>query len=330
MKEKRDEILLKIIDLYIKSGQPVSSKQLISEYKLAVSSATIRNIMADLENEGFLEKTHTSSGRIPSISGYKFFAEHSKSKTNELLESKLKEIFSKRYLSIDVTLDEAAKAINEIIGLTLVTSSNVNTEVLKSIQLIELNNYSATIILVTSTGQVANKTIDLTNFQDIKLEDVRIAIRLFKERLINTSLINLREKALALKPILSKYIKNYETILQSFIGNVFEFENKNHVYGKSNIIKQEGIDRLHLTQILDLIENNSIWNMIESKVEEDETLKIDVRNSNISLISKKIFVNNTTKEISVIGSNRMDYISAKSAIALLESFIKPKFSKKNN
>lgn len=321
MNQKHKEILLKIVELYIENGLPVSSKQLIKEYNLDVSSATIRNVMSKLEFEGFLEKTHVSSGRIPSNIGYKFFAEHSETKQNEILEIKLRDIFSKRHLSIDSTLDEAARAINQIIGLTLVTSTNIDTETLKSIQFVEIADpNAATIVLVTSSGNVTSKIIQIENMS-MNLNDIKVAIRLFKERLLDTPLKDLSKKALTLKQILSKSIKNYEIVLQTFVGNVFEFEIKNHIYGKSHIIKHEGIDRESLLKILELIEHHSIWNIIEGKIGEEETLKIDVRSDNVSLISKKIVLNKTTKEISVIGSNRMDYKSAKSAINLLENFL---------
>ena len=70
---RRDLILKYIVDYYIKTAQPVGSHTLIEEYNLPYSSATIRNEMSELEHMGLIEKTHTSSGRIPSTKGYKYY-----------------------------------------------------------------------------------------------------------------------------------------------------------------------------------------------------------------------------------------------------------------
>ena len=73
---RRDTILKLIVEYFIKNAQPVGSQTLIQEYGLEYSSATIRNEMQSLEELGYLEKTHTSSGRVPSSEGYKYYIEH--------------------------------------------------------------------------------------------------------------------------------------------------------------------------------------------------------------------------------------------------------------
>lgn len=69
-------ILQVIIDDFIRSGQPVGSRTLSKKHQIAFSSATIRNEMADLEELGYIEKTHVSSGRVPSEKGYRYYVDH--------------------------------------------------------------------------------------------------------------------------------------------------------------------------------------------------------------------------------------------------------------
>ena len=69
-------ILKYIVELFVKTAQPVGSQYLIEQYNLNYSSATIRNDMMELENMGFLEKTHTSSGRVPSAKGYRYYIDN--------------------------------------------------------------------------------------------------------------------------------------------------------------------------------------------------------------------------------------------------------------
>ena len=322
MTNRQEDFLKKIIELYIEKGVPVSSQALIERYDLKYSSATIRNEMYFLEKSDFLEKAHTSSGRIPSTFGFKYFVNNLVDKEDDFFEERLKDIFAKRRMSIDLTLDKAAEAISEMAGLTLVTSTHETDELLKSIQLTPISDSVATIVLVTSTGRVESKLFEMNDL--VKIEDVRIAIRLFKERLTNTPLRELSARIEALEPILSKTVKNYEAIIQTFMNKIFDFHNKitNKVYGGNELISNEGIKRKDLAQLVDLMESNSIWTSIEGKLDEDETIKIDIRPNNTSIMSKKVIGSGISKEISIVGSNRMNYSKAKQAIKILEDIIK--------
>lgn len=323
MTERQQEFLKKIIETYIESGEPVGSKNFISKFKLNISSATVRNEMAALEEMGYLDKSHTSSGRIPSRMGYEYYAKHLANKEDKNLSSKLEDVFAQRRVSIDMTLDEAAKAITDMAGLTLVTTNSETDELMKSIQLTPINDKMATIVIVTSAGRVESKIIELNSM--VALEDVRIAVRLFKERLLDSRLRELGPKVEALSPILKKNIKNYEAIIQAFVVKVFDFHNKiqNKVYGNTNIVKSD-IKRDDLAKLLELMQTQSIWSSIEGNLDEDENLKIEVREDNTSILSKKIMTGNHSTEVSVVGANRMDYAEAKQALKLLQKFLENK------
>ena len=75
MDERKRKVLQAIVEEYINSAEPVSSNAIMNKYDLNCSSATIRNEMADLEKGGFLDKVHTSSGRVPSAKGYRFYVD---------------------------------------------------------------------------------------------------------------------------------------------------------------------------------------------------------------------------------------------------------------
>lgn len=323
MTPRQKEYFKEVVELYIEQGQPISSSLLIEKKNIKISSATIRNEMNNLEKEGYLQKAHISSGRVPTVAGYKYYAENiAKSNQNEEMEKRLKDIFSKRRVSIDMTLDQAAAAISDIAGLTLVTSSTENKELMRSIQLTPIDDKRATIVIVTSTGRVQSKLLDYGNY--IEVEDIRIAVRLFKERLVDTPLKEIGDKIESLMPMLEKLLKNYEEVIQAFIQQVFDFHTKkvNKVFGNSNIIKAEEIKREDLVQLIELIENKSIWNSIEGKIDEDESIKIDIRSNNTSIISKKIELKDlTSREISIVGSNRIDYGGAKTIFKILEKLL---------
>ncbi|WP_412031592.1 heat-inducible transcriptional repressor HrcA [Metamycoplasma buccale] len=323
--EKQNHYFKLIVDLYIETGEAVASKELVNKFCLNCSSATIRNIMASLEEEGLLEKYHTSSGRIPSTKGLEYYAKYLVYNPKRYFNEKLEDLLAKRRIKINATLEEAASIVSEMAGFTLIATSNNASETLKSIQLTTLNDASAIVVIVTSSGKVESR---LFNFDKEKIEvnDLRVAIRLFKERLIDTPLIELAKKAKALMPIFSKQVKNYELILQKFIKNVFVFEEetKTKTFNKGAIILSKNISRENVSEILDLIESKSVWETIENDLDEDNKIKLDVSRPNLSIISKKIdFVNEKNiKEISIVGPNNINYEESFEALNILEKIIK--------
>ena len=92
---RKQKILSAVVESYIHTGEPVGSKALLNEAKLDVSSATVRNEMADLTNKGFLIQPHTSAGRVPTQQGYRYYIDNIMSVTpvsasgKEFIESKL-------------------------------------------------------------------------------------------------------------------------------------------------------------------------------------------------------------------------------------------------
>ncbi|MGL5617827.1 MAG: heat-inducible transcriptional repressor HrcA [Metamycoplasmataceae bacterium] len=320
--KKKDIYLKMIVESFIKYGLPIGSENLIKQNNLTVSSATVRNAMANLEKEGYIEKHHSSSGRIPSVKGIKYYANNLTSSPDKMLELKLKDIFSRRWVSIDETIEQAAREISDLVGLTFVTSNITDKELLKSITLTEINNNQSIIVLITSTGRVENKIFSLN--EKIKANDLRITVRLLQERLVDVPISELSERVELLSQILKEKIKNAEELIVAFVSEIFYFaaSHNRKIYGKSFIIESNDIKRHDLSKLINLIENESIWDSIEGRSSEGENLKIDIGPYNTSMISKKITVGNSSKEMSIIGSHRMDYSKAKNILNMIEKFLK--------
>ncbi|AWX42478.1 heat inducible transcription repressor HrcA [Metamycoplasma cloacale] len=327
LKEKENYYFKLIVDLYIETGEPVASKTLVERFKLNCSSATIRNVMARLEEINFLEKYHISGGRVPSTTGLEYYAKYLIYNPQKYFNEKLEDLLAKRRIKIDATLEEAASIVSEMVGVTVVATSNNGSETLKSIQLTPLTDSSAIVVIVTSTGRVESKMFNFEN-ENIEINDLKIAIRLFKERLIDTPLIELSLKAQALMPIFSQQIKNFEIILEKFVKKVFVFEEetKTKSFNKGAIILSKNIQREELAHILDLIENHSVWETIENNLDEDNNIKLDVSRPNLSIISKKIdFANNENiKELSVVGPSNINFEDSFELLNMLEKILKEK------
>lgn len=319
--ETRNLILKYIVEEYISESKPVGSVFLINKYNLSISSATVRNIMHSLEKENFIEKSHTSSGRIPTPKGYEYYVKFLTSSEDEKLASRIKDIFANRRSSIDYTIEEAVSIISESSKMTLVTSENQNQELLKSITLTPISENNAIIVLITSSGKVDSKELRLSS--RLKINDLKIAIRIFQERLHNVKLVDIPKSIEALKPILKQHIKNYEELIQTFVVGIlqsYKTISNNKVYGKSYLIKSHDIHRQELANVIELIENQSIWESIDEKNFLEENLKLEILPSNTSIISKRLNINGIIKDVSVVGPTRMDYSKAKNILNIIEKY----------
>ncbi|MGX9339223.1 MULTISPECIES: heat-inducible transcriptional repressor HrcA [unclassified Mycoplasma] len=323
LKARHIEIFKMIVEKFFETGEPVGSKKLVESKHLTSSSATIRNIMSDLEKIGFLEKPHVSGGRIPSTKGLEYYTKYIAYNPKKFFNKSLSDILVKKRLSVDSTLDEAANLISKMAHFTVVATSNNKDEKLKSIQLTPLDTSSAVIVIVTSSGNVQNKIFDFSD--DIALNDLRIAVRLFKERLIDTPLIELAERAKALLPLFKERIGNYEKILEKFVKTIFVFEEKiqNKTYNKNAMILSKDISREELVDLLDLIEKHSVWSMIENNLDEDNKIKLDFSRENLNIISKKIDFENdkNIKEISIMGPKNIDIDESLETLDILAKIV---------
>ena len=330
---KRQIQLLKIvIDEYTYSAQPVPSKLIVDKYMKEYSPQTIRNELNLLENYGLLEKTHTSSGRIPSIEGYKYYEMNIlKPYLSDDIKTQLKVILERRDLSIDTIIDESAALIESILKLPTVVQTADATLQLKRFDLVPISKEQVLILLITSDGEIIKNTIQIKDHK--QLEDVTICIRVFNDRLVDTPISEISNKLKVIKEIIRKSVHQYEFVMQQIISKIFEFNSipkKQNVYGINNLVTQpEFRNPEKLKYVLSLLDNSSVWKQIAYTNEITGKSKItfvsDVDNKDIAVASTSIKTSNTTKQISVVGPTRMDYAKVKGLL----NFIKEELSKHN-
>lgn len=313
---RKSKILKLIVEDFIKTAVPVGSNYLISKYKLPYSSATIRNEMMALEEDGLLEKTHTSSGRVPSTEGYKFYVKYLKTDSvDEKLKNQLKVVFENNK-SVEEILGESCEVLSNMTDLVSVyLGPTANKERLVSVQLIPISKTSATAIFVTDRGYVENKTFIFD--KNVNIDDLSKSIKLINDRLTGTLVSDLPDKLESLRPLLKDYINDYTYIFNSIAKTFFEFASgRSEFYGEDNLMKQPEFkdDPEELKKIFELF--NSPENLMEMLAHpKNDSGKIDVENGeanidNLSIISREIKIPNTDKElgkIAVVGPKRMDY-----------------------
>ena len=171
---QRQRIIFKtIVEEFTRCAEPVGSKTLMQILDFPVSSATIRNEMAVLEKAGLIEKTHTSSGRVPSQKGYRYYVEHLMvTNLDENTKNSLQQVFSQRHYSLDEVVEKSCSILSQMTNLTsIVLGPDSRKQKLQHIQLIPINSTSAVAIFVTDQGHTENKVFRFR--QNVSVEDIK-------------------------------------------------------------------------------------------------------------------------------------------------------------
>ncbi|MDR0832044.1 MAG: heat-inducible transcriptional repressor HrcA [Bacillales bacterium] len=331
MKEinRRDYILKLIIEEFIRTAEPVGSQYLLDEFNLSYSTATIRAEMQKLEEDGFLEKTHTSSGRVPSSKGYRYYIENLR---EEALDNEFKgaltTLFDNRSQNLDDVIAKSCEMLSELTKYTtLVLGPNSDMITLEKIQLISLPS-SNVLILCTSTGHVESLNFNLTENVDPK--DLEVCLDILSERLKGTNINELSEKAYLLKPLLSERIKTHEIIFNAFLDAFKRFSaEKMSVYGRENILDQKEFtaDITKLKKIVNLLNSDEVWRKLSNR--EGLIVKIGsemlvIELDDASVVSSTIEIGNETRTIALIGPKRMDYDKAIEAMKYIQNKLNEK------
>lgn len=318
LSDRKEKILKLIVEEYIKTIKPVGSKNLCDI--LDVSSATVRNEMQDLEEEGYLEKTHTSSGRIPSEKGYRYYVDNLM-KVKEMSGEEvynLQRVFDNSKLELNDSIQKSLQIISDMTNYTAIILENKSDdELLKQVEVIPIDKENVIAIVVTNTGHVENKSI---NIKGSNLEEVKKIVELINKMIIGTPINDVSYKLeFEIKPIIGSYIMNYETVYNAFYTAFSNFKDDNDVYTK-------GKDKI--LSLPEFNEVNKIKNIV-SKLEDESLKKIEETNEGINIyigkeneldedltiVKTKVKLNGKESTLAIVGPKRMEY---EKVVSLLE------------
>lgn len=178
--QRKRDVLRAIVEDYIETAEPVASKTLVDKYSLPVSSATVRNTMAELESLGYLEKPHTSAGRIPSDQGYREYVEHLMPR-NVIAEESRVEIVNSLSVHVDELkqlLRTASSILSEETGyVSLAVSPRLTSSSLQQLKMLMIEPGKVLIVIVLSAGLVKDKIVRLPDMLNPKqLSELALSI----------------------------------------------------------------------------------------------------------------------------------------------------------
>ncbi|MCI1268731.1 MAG: heat-inducible transcriptional repressor HrcA [Ruminococcus sp.] len=314
MDERKLKVLAAIVDEYIKTGEPVGSKAVASLTGLNVSAATVRNDMAFLEQNGFLEQPHTSAGRIPTFKGYRLYIDELM--TVQSLPDDEKKRLDKMLdnndnLTEDVIIQSAVTTLAELTQCAAVVANSApKFSVISKVEVIPTGKRMYVILLITSNGNIKNKTCRLEF--ELSNEQLNFFTRYIQENLHGISIEELSEDVLN---NMVAAMGAYMVTLAPLIKGIYELsDDLRHeeltISGEENLFSCGELDKMevvrfieHKNRITDLLDDTFSGIQVKFGSENDSFV---IGNSSM-IVSKYRKGQKTAGSLGVIGPMRLDY-----------------------
>jgi len=317
LSDRQVKILNWIVEEYVKTAEPVGSKTLSNLPEFQYSSATIRNDMAILEEQGYLLKTHTSSGRIPSVKGYKLYVSgvlnNKEDETKEF--PMIDEIFKRHETSKDEAIRESMTLVSQLTNYASVAlgKSSYNARI-KNLQIVRLTDFAAVMVMVTDQGYVESKKILIP--EAINFRDIEKVIKLLNQSLYDCPISEIDSKLKEIQSYedIQRSIEYYDELVGVFIRAVSEMvKDKYFVSGQTNILNfPEFQDINKVRQIFDIMNEKDIFKIVRIN---NNNITVNIGHDNQIKAMEDCTVisvpydngNGQRGAIAVIGPTRMEY-----------------------
>lgn len=343
LKEREKSILRYIIHQFILTANPVGSRNLSKKYNIGFSPATVRNIMSDLEDSGFLGHPHTSAGRVPTDLGYRFYV-------NSLMETPLLsqdevDYIESHFDQINNDTDEILKITSNILSnltsqLAYVSYPKLGNATLEKLQLVAISKTRLLVVISIKSGMIRTITLEVEAGLDGKnLSTI--------QRLLNERLAGLTFKEI--KNTISKRVNNISNkdlkpVIRVFLDSVSEIFNDvktsetSIITGTKNLLNQpEFADPKNISSIIELVEDKDIIIHVIDESTSKNQGKVSVsigseineeKLNNYSIIVKEYSIGQVIGSIGIIGPKRMRYSHEIASVVQIAEVLSKVFEKK--
>jgi heat-inducible transcriptional repressor len=320
LNEREKNILRYIIQQFILTASPVGSRNITRQYDLGISPATVRNIMSDLEESGFIDHPHTSAGRIPTDKGYRFYVD-TLMDIQELRNSE--KGYINKGLEINTFETDELLTITSILlsritkQLACVIYPRLDSAILEKLQIVGLTSTRILVVVSIKAGLVKTITLELTSEIDPdKFEPVQ---RLLNERLGGLTFSEIRS---TFSERFKDIEEDHQPIIRLFVDSmdkIFKDSRKKDsllITGAKNVIKHpEFEDPERFQSVIELIEDKDIIvHILENYEKNEDQVFISIGSENkdkklddYSFVTKEYKLGNSSGTLGVIGPKRMEY-----------------------
>lgn len=331
--ERKKKILSAVVDLYIRTGEPVGSKTISQLPDIRVSAATVRNEMAVLEELGYLEQPHTSSGRIPTFNGFRLYIEEigCAGTLPEAERKRLDEMLGdEQNLTEELILQSATTALAQVTQCaTVVSNFAPKFSVITKVDVIPTGRRMYVVLLITSDGKIKNRACRLQF--DLSDENIDYLRNFLEDNLEGVSVSDLSEKRLE---DMAAALGAYMMSLSPFVASLYELSKEfqhSEVYmtGEQNLFSCDELDKAEVARFI--LQKQTLEGLLDDSFqgikvvfgEENGTFVIG--NSSL-IVSKYKRGDQTAGSLGVIGPMRLDYAKVIPYIAYFTEKISHLFS----
>ena len=313
MDERKLKILAAVVDEYVRTGEPVGSKVISKLDNIKVSSATIRNDMAALEQMGYLEQPHTSAGRIPTFAGYRLYIDELMTLPDlpDEEKSRLDSLLGDKDTPEELLVQNAAAALTEITQCAaVVTNSAPRFSVISKVEVIPTGKRLYVILLITSNGSIKNKACRLEF--DLSHEQLEFFTHYIEENLNGVSVEQLSEEMFdKMVAAVSAYMVSLSPLVKGICELSEDLRQQElTLSGSEKLLSCEELDKMevvrfieHKNQLSDMLEDTFSGIQVKFGSESDS---FAIGNSSL-IVSKYRKDGKEAGSLGVIGPMRVDY-----------------------
>ncbi|MFZ5965583.1 MAG: heat-inducible transcriptional repressor HrcA [Bacillota bacterium] len=315
--DRKLKILQAIIRDFISTAEPVGSRTIAKKYNLGISSATIRNEMADLEELGYLEQPHTSAGRVPSDKGYRLYVDNLMTlKVLEQMQIKqIKESVLNKIGEIERSISQTSKILSQMTKLTsMVLSPQFKQSKFKHVQLVPIDDHNTLVVIVSESGIVKNAV--LNHYEKYTFDELNKISKLLNITLKGLTIGDMNRNVVNdMKNEMVMFSTMIDSIIPILFSSLEEMEDA-HLYmdGITNIFSlPEYSDINKARDFMSLLEQKDFLTNLLLNSQDGVGITIGKENKyqgmqECSLITATYRLNGrVVGKIGVIGPTRMDY-----------------------
>ena len=317
---RKRKLLQAVIYHYVRTGKAVGSQVIVDKYNFGLSSATIRNLLVDLEKEGYLIQPHTSAGRIPTDKGYRFYVD-SLLEVQSLAsaeEEKIKKEYSARTKEFEDLMISTSHMLSSLSHYTgMVLSPRLDKSLLRRLQLIPLGGDQILVVVVSQTGLIRHRVVNLG--RPIDNDRLSVISNTLNERLAGLPLSEVRTQILHHIEAAQQEQAEAFSLAKDLMREAFNLRSNDgelYVDGRENIFSfPEMNDFSQLTGLLKVFEEKSLLASVLEKAMRKDGLSVKIGAENhrpelrgVSLVSSTYKMgDNTVGELGIMGPRNMEY-----------------------
>ncbi|REF37790.1 heat-inducible transcriptional repressor HrcA [Thermasporomyces composti] len=330
--QRKLAVLRAIVEDYVRTEEPVGSKALVDRHNLGVSSATVRNDMAALEEEGYIQQPHTSAGRIPTDKGYRLFVDKLTSiKPLSPAERRAISTFLDGAVDLDDVVNRTVRLLAQLTRqVAVVQYPTLTRSKVRHVELVTLSSTRLLLVLITSTGRVEQRVVDVkTTLRDDLLSDIR---KRLNEKVVGKKLSEVSSLVADLPDSFDVEDRPYvATILATFLETVVERPDERiAVGGTANLIPPGQEFHFSIRPVLEALEEQVVLLRLLGEANgssREVTVRIGSENPYAELSSASVVASGygpgdeTVANLGVVGPTRMDYPGTMGAVRAVARYV---------